>query len=31
MADSFGDDGLSDDEGPKSSAQFISEPTGEPK
>lgn len=30
MADSFGDDGLSDDEGSKNGAQFISEPTGEP-
>lgn len=30
MADSFGDDGLSEDEGPQHSAQFISEPTGKP-
>lgn len=29
MADSFGDDeGLSDEEGIKTSAKFISEPTG---
>lgn len=30
MADSFGDDGLSEDEGTQHSAQVISEPTGEP-
>lgn len=30
MADSFGYDGSSDDEGTKTSAQFISEPTGKP-
>ena len=30
MADSFGDDVVSDEEGTQNSAQFISEPTGEP-